>query len=54
MNLTGGFGYIPAKSIHYQSDGSGRDTYIGINNGGLMVTEENKTAFSIGNLQYLS
>eukprot|EP00826_Nyctotherus_ovalis_P033735 TRINITY_DN2747_c0_g2_i4.p1 TRINITY_DN2747_c0_g2~~TRINITY_DN2747_c0_g2_i4.p1 ORF type:complete len:182 (-),score=31.92 TRINITY_DN2747_c0_g2_i4:155-700(-) len=43
-----GFGHIPAKSVHYQSNGFGRDRYISANSGGLMQPEETITAFSIG------
>lgn len=43
-----GFGHIPAKSVHYQSNGFGRDRYISANSGGLMQPEETVTAFSIG------
>lgn len=43
-----GSGYVPAKSIHYQSNGAGRDRYISANSGGLMQPEETVTAFSIG------
>ena len=45
---TTGFGHVPAKSIHYQSNGFGRDRYISVNSGGLMQPQETVTAFSIG------
>ena len=36
------------KSVHYLSDGTGRDNYIAVNSGGLIVSKETKTAFAIG------
>lgn len=29
---------IPAKTVHYPADGTGRDTYIKKNNGGLLIS----------------
>jgi hypothetical protein len=41
---------ITAKTIFYNSDGFGRDTYIQYNNGGLTAPNERKTNFDRGKL----
>ena len=50
MKATIGLCSIPPKTIHYLPDGTGRDPYIAVNCGGLMIKEELKTAFAIGKL----
>lgn len=42
---------IPAKTVHYFSDGTGRDVYIAHNSGGMIAAKEVKTAFELGNLE---
>ena len=35
MNMRRTFNYTSPKAVFYSSDGTGRDTYISINNGGM-------------------
>jgi hypothetical protein len=39
---------ITAKTVFYNTDGFGRDTYIQYNNGGLTAANERKTNFERG------
>ena len=50
MNAWKGNVLMPAKTIHYQPNGTGRDGYIHINSGGLMLNEGIKHPFSNGKL----
>jgi hypothetical protein len=37
---------LGAKPINYKTDGTGRDTYIGFNNGGLMAVKNRNTFYN--------
>ena len=43
-----GFTQISPKTLHYFSNGTGRDGYIATNCGGLIAPMEVKTAFELG------
>ena len=43
-----GFTTVVPKTIHYFSNGTGRDSYIATNCGGLVAPKELKTAFELG------
>lgn len=47
-SASNGFGQLAAKTMHYFSNGSGRDSYIATNCGGLFAPQEVKTAFELG------
>ncbi len=42
------FNQLAAKTLHYFSNGSGRDSYIATNCGGLFAPQEVRTAFELG------
>ena len=50
--ISAGYCALPSKTIHYLRDGTGRDGYISVNCGGLMMANELKTAFAIGKSEY--
>ena len=43
-----GFCHILPKTLHYISNGTGRDSYIATDCGGLIAPKEVKTAFDLG------
>ena len=49
-----GFSQISPKTLHYFSNGTGRDSYIATNCGGLIAPQEVKTAFELGNFDFLT
>ncbi len=45
---TTGFNTTQAKTVHYFSNGTGRDFYIAHNSGGLIANKDVLTAFDLG------